>query len=174
MDFLRKIADGLEGAVHRRNELRKEGVTVVLTNGVFDLLHRGHIYSLWSAVEYARTLSPKVALFIAVNGDESVRALKGPTRPVQPWDDRAYALAALEFVDMVFVFNTPRLDKEIRALQPDIYVKAGDYTLEKLNPDERQALEDVKAKIEFMPFLKGYSTTELIKKIAAAAKAGAM
>ncbi len=174
MDFLRKIADGLDGAVRRRNELRKEGVTMVLTNGVFDLLHRGHIYSLWSAAEYARTVSPKAALFIAVNGDDSVRALKGPTRPVQSWNDRAYALAALEFVDTVFVFNTPRLDQEIRALQPDVYVKAGDYTLEKLNPDERKALEEVKAKIEFMPFLKGYSTTELIKKIATAAQAGAM
>jgi len=83
-------------------------------------------------------------------------------------------LGALEFVDTVLVFDTPRLDKEIRELQPDIYVKAGDYTLDTLDAGERAALQEAGAKIEFMPFLKGYSTTELIKKIAAAAKAGAM
>ncbi len=161
---LRTLAD----AVKRREQLRAAGKKVVLTNGVFDLLHAGHLHYLRAAAEKGG------ALFIALNGDASVRALKGPTRPVQTAEERAYALGALEFVDTVFIFTTPRLDAEIRALKPDIYVKAGDYTLEKLNPDERQALEEVKAQIEFMPFLQGYSTTELIKKIAAAAKAGAM
>lgn len=158
----------LADAMKRREQLRAERKTVVLTNGVFDLLHAGHLHYLRAAAGRGG------ALFIALNGDASVRALKGPTRPVQTSDERAYALGALEFVDTVFVFDTPRLDKEIRAIQPDIYIKAGDYTLEKLNPDERKALEDVKAKIEFMPFLAGYSTTDLIKKIAAAARAGAM
>jgi rfaE bifunctional protein nucleotidyltransferase chain/domain len=158
----------LAAAVARREQLRAAKMTVVLTNGVFDLLHVGHLHYLRAAAAKGG------ALFIALNGDASVRALKGPTRPVQPAEERAYALGALEFVDTVFTFDTPRLDAEIRALQPDVYVKAGDYTLEKLNPDERRALEDVKAKIEFLPFLPGYSTTELIRKIAAAAKAGAM
>jgi len=161
---LRSLAD----AVARREKLRAEGTTVVLTNGVFDLLHAGHLHYLRAAAARGG------ALFIALNGDASVRALKGPTRPVQTSAERAYALGALEFVDTVFVFDTPRLDQEIRALKPDLYVKAGDYTVEKLNPAERAALEAIGAKIEFMPFLKGYSTTELIKKIAAAAKAGAM
>jgi rfaE bifunctional protein nucleotidyltransferase chain/domain len=179
-DFNTKICPSPEfkRAIKRRNTLRKDGKTVVLTNGVFDLLHRGHIYCLWSAVQKCSKLLRKntesIALFVAVNGDESVRRLKGPTRPVQPSGDRAYALAALGFVHTVFVFDTPRLDQEIRALKPDIYVKAGDYTLDKLDPDERAALQDTGAQIEFMPFLKGYSTTELIKRIAAAAKAGAM
>jgi len=174
MDFLRKHVQ-LPEAVRRRDELRAAGTPVVLTNGVFDLLHRGHLFCLWSAVDICRTEAKKeVALFIALNGDASVRALKGPTRPVQTSDDRAYALAALEFVSAVFVFDTPRLDQEILALGPDFYVKAGDYTLEKLNPVERAALEKVGAQIKFAPFLKGYSTTELIKKINAAAQAGAL
>jgi D-glycero-beta-D-manno-heptose 1-phosphate adenylyltransferase len=158
----------LAAAVARREKLRVAGTTVVLTNGVFDLLHAGHLHYLRAAAEKGG------ALFIALNGDASVRALKGPTRPVQTSAERAYALGALEFVDTVFIFDTPRLDKEILKLKPDIYVKAGDYTLDKLDPGERTALEKVGAKIKFLPFLKGYSTTELIKKIAAAAKAGAM
>jgi D-glycero-beta-D-manno-heptose 1-phosphate adenylyltransferase len=157
----------LEQAVARRNELRAAGQPVVLTNGVFDLLHPGHLCYLRAAAEGG-------ALFIALNGDASVRVLKGPARPVQTTAERAYTLGALEFVDTLFVFDTPRLDREIRAIRPDIYVKAGDYTLEKLDPGERAALQEVGARIEFPPFLKGYSTTELIRKIAAAAKAGAM
>ncbi len=71
-------------------------------------------------------------------------------------------------MDAVVLFNTPRLDAEIRAIRPDIYCKAGDYTLDKLDPGERAALEAVGARIEFLPFLPGFSTTELIKKIRAA------
>jgi rfaE bifunctional protein nucleotidyltransferase chain/domain len=113
-------------------------------------------------------------LFVALNGDASVRTLKGPARPVQTAAERAYTMGALEFVDTVLVFDTPRLDREIRALRPDIYVKAGDYSLEKLDPSERAALEEVGARIQFLPFLPGYSTTGLLKKIAAAAAAGQM
>lgn len=149
-------------AVARRAQLRAAGKKIVLTNGVFDLLHTGHLYYL----QKARALGD--ALFIALNADTSVRALKGPLRPVQSEEQRAYALAALACVDAVFVFSTPRLDAEIRALAPDIYCKAGDYTLEKLDSGERAALESVGARIEFLPFLPGFSTTALIAKIKAA------
>lgn len=152
----------IEAAVARRAELRAAGRKVVLTNGVFDLLHTGHLYYL----QKARALGD--ALFIALNGDVSVRALKGPLRPVQSEEQRAYALAALACVDAVFVFNTPRLDAEIRALAPDVYCKAGDYTLEKLDAGERGALQGVGARIEFLPFLADFSTTALIAKIKAA------
>ena len=153
---------GLEAAVAKRKELREKGQKVVLTNGVFDLLHTGHL----SYLQEARARGD--ALFIALNSDASVRALKGPTRPIQSQDQRAYALGCLWFVDAVVIFSTPRLDAEIRALAPDIYTKAGDYTLEKLDPTERAALEAVHAKIVFMPFLPGFSTTSLIAKIRAA------
>jgi rfaE bifunctional protein nucleotidyltransferase chain/domain len=149
-------------AVAAREKLHRERKGVVLTNGVFDLLHTGHLYYL----QQARKLGD--ALFVALNGDASVRALKGPTRPIQTEVQRAYALAALECVDAVFIFNTPRLDAEIRGLRPDVYCKAGDYTLEKLDPGERAALEQVRAMIKFLPFLPGFSTTTLIAKIKAA------
>ncbi len=152
----------IDVAVERRMALRAAGKKVVLTNGVFDLLHTGHLFYL----QKARALGD--ALFIALNGDVSVRALKGPLRPVQSEEQRAYALAALACVDAVFFFNTPRLDTEIRALQPDVYCKAGDYTLEKLDPGERVALQGFGSRIEFMPFLAGFSTTALIAKIKAA------
>ena len=145
-----------------REGLRQQGRRVVLTNGVFDLLHTGHLYYL----KKARALGD--ALIIALNADASVRALKGPSRPVQDEEQRAYALGALECVDAVTIFSAPRLTAEIRALRPDVYCKAGDYTLEKLNSEERAALQDVGARIEFLPFLPGFSTTNLIQRIKAA------
>lgn len=155
---LRTLAD----TVAWRERLRREGRRVVLTNGVFDLLHTGHLFYL----QQARALGD--ALLIALNADASVRVLKGPTRPVQDETQRAYALGALACVDGVVVFREPRLTAEIRALRPDVYCKAGDYTLEKLNPEERAALESVGAEIRFMPFLPGFSTTALIARIKAA------
>jgi rfaE bifunctional protein nucleotidyltransferase chain/domain len=152
----------LDAAVAARAGWRKAGRSVVLTNGVFDLLHTGHLYSL----QAARALGD--VLVVAINADESVRAIKGPTRPVQGEQDRAYALGALACVDAVVIFSEPRLTAEIRALAPDLYCKAGDYTLEKLNAEERAALETVGAKIKFIPFLPGFSTTALIAKIKAA------
>ena len=152
----------LEQAVALRERLRQEGRRVVLTNGVFDLLHTGHLHYL----QQARALGD--ALFIALNSDQSVKQLKGPLRPVQTEAERAYALASLACVDAVLVFREKRLTREILALRPDVYAKAGDYTLEKLDADERGALQHVGARIEFMPFLPGFSTTSLIAKIKAA------
>jgi rfaE bifunctional protein nucleotidyltransferase chain/domain len=152
----------LAGAVALRDKLRTQGQRVVLTNGVFDLLHTGHLYYL----QQARARGD--ALFIALNADASVKQLKGPLRPVQTETERAYALAALACVDAVVIFREKRLTGEIRALQPDVYVKAGDYTLEKLDPEERGALQAGGTRIEFMPFLAGFSTTSLIAKIKAA------
>ncbi len=143
-------------------QARSVGRRVVLTNGVFDLLHTGHLFYL----KQARAMGD--ALIVALNSDASVRALKGPLRPVQTEEQRAYALGALECIDAVVIFQEPRLTGEIRALRPDVYCKAGDYTLEKLNPEERTALEEVGAKIAFLPFLPGFSTTQLIGRIKAA------
>ena len=119
----------LAEAVARREELRAEKKLVVLTNGVFDLLHEGHLNSLRADHSYG-------ALFVAINSDESVRAIKGPTRPIENETERARKLAALDYVDVVVIFRTPRLTAEIKALKPDIYCKSGDYNLSKLNPEE--------------------------------------
>ncbi len=156
------VLPDLAAAVAWREAERAAGRTVVLTNGVFDLLHRGHVeYLQRSAILGDR-------LLVAVNSDASVRALKGPTRPLNTEGDRACVLAGLRSVAATFVFAGPRLAAEIRALRPDHYTKAGDYTLETLDASEREALIEVGATIHFMPFLAGHSTTGLIAKGAAA------
>lgn len=163
-----KLFASLEAAVARRAELKSAGKKLVLTNGCFDLLHCGHVYYLREAAKLGDEL------WIGLNAAESVRALKGPTRPVQGDLERAFTLGALEFVRGIFFFHTPRLDGEIRALTPDVYAKAGDYTLETLNPDERAALISAGTEIHFLPFLPGFSTTSLIAKINAASVAGTL
>jgi rfaE bifunctional protein nucleotidyltransferase chain/domain len=155
----------LARAVALRRELRKAGGRLVLTNGVFDLLHPGHA----SYLEAARHLAgPKGLLFVALNSDASVRALKGPLRPVMDERARAFMLAQLRSVDGVILFRGRRLAREITALQPDIYCKAGDYTLATLDPTERAALEAAGSEVVFLPYVKGFSTTSLIGRIHAA------
>lgn len=153
----------LEAACEERERLRQAGRKVVLTNGCFDLLHAGHIFFLEQAARAGD------ALFIALNSDASVRALKGPSRPIQSETERAYALAALASTHTLVLFDEPRLVNEIETLQPDVYVKAGDYTLESLDAGERRALQHVGAEIRFLPFLPHISTSALLQRIAALA-----
>lgn len=145
--------------MNRRERLGREKKKLVLTNGCFDLLHSGHIYFLNTSA----TLGD--VLWVALNGDKSIRKLKGPTRPIQNETERAYNLAALNCIQGIITFNTERLDAEILSIKPDVYVKAGDYSLETINKSERQALESAGTEIIFLPYLNGYSTTELIKRI---------
>ena len=100
-----------------------------------------------------------------INSDASVRELKGNLRPLISEKDRAYMLGALASVDKVVIFNSQRCDRELDAIAPDIYTKAGDYTLEKLDPVERAVLEKHHTKIVFMPFVQGFSTTGIVEKI---------
>ena len=150
----------LEQAVEARRKLAADGRRFAVTNGCFDLLHRGHAEYLMEA----RSLAD--ALYVLVNSDASVRALKGPSRPVNAEDDRAFLLACLEFVDGVVIFRSSRCDAELAALKPDVYVKGGDYTVESLDPAERAALLGAGSDIRFIPFVPGYSTTGTLKKAA--------
>lgn len=150
----------LEALIAYREAAAVEKRSIVLTNGCFDLLHRGHASYL------AQSASLGDLLVVAVNSDASVRALKGPARPCNSETDRAYLLAALRCVDAVFIFPGPRLDAEIRRLRPDVYTKAGDYTVDTLDPEERRALKDVGTEIHILPFLQGHSTTSLIERAA--------
>jgi bifunctional ADP-heptose synthase (sugar kinase/adenylyltransferase) len=102
---------------------------------------------------------------VAVNSDASVRQLKGPDRPLNSEDDRAYALASLRCVTATFVFPGPRLDAEIRRLKPDLYTKAGDYTLDTLDAGEREALLAAGTEIRFLTFIAGRSTTKLVERM---------
>jgi rfaE bifunctional protein nucleotidyltransferase chain/domain len=155
----------LKRAVAIRRRLARDKGLFVLTNGVFDLLHPGHA----SYLERARRLAgPKGKLFVALNADRSVRALKGPHRPIMDEKARAYTLSQLRSVDGVLIFRGKRLAREIAALRPDIYCKAGDYTLSTLDPSERSALLKAGSRIVFLPFLRGFSTTRLVERIRAA------
>ena len=141
-----------------REQLGAHGRRLVFTNGCFDLLHVGHVRYL----RQARALGD--ALVVAVNGDASVRALKGPTRPVNSEDDRAEVLAALECVDFVTVFHTERVTDLVRVIRPHIYAKGGDYTVDSLDPGERGALNEVGAEIRILPLVPGKSTTSTLAK----------
>ena len=155
---IRKKIMTLSEAAEWRAGLRNNGRKLALTNGCFDLLHRGHAEYLIAARESAD------ALIVLLNSDASIRRLKGPGRPVCGEADRAFLLACLAFVDAVVVFDSERCDREIAAVAPDVYVKGGDYTVEKLDPGERAALFACGAEIRFIPFVPGYSTTGLIEK----------
>lgn len=152
----------LDQLVARRAAHAAKGQRVVLTNGCFDLLHAGHIHFL----QQARAAGD--VLFVAVNSDASVRALKGPTRPIQSEQERAFALSALACTDALCLFRELRLTAEITALRPDLYVKAGDYSLATLDPAERAALQAAGTEIRFLPFLPGFSSTDLIRRISSA------
>ena len=131
---------------------------LVFTNGCFDLLHAGHVRYL----QHARALGD--ALVVALNGDASVRALKGPTRPINEEQDRAEVLGALACVDYVTIFQSERVTDIVREIRPQVYAKGGDYTVDSLNPGERSALESVGAEIKILPLVPGKSTTNIIKK----------
>jgi len=148
----------LEDALAWRLDLRTQKRKLALTNGCFDLLHRGHAEYLLEARRSAD------ALLILLNSDRSVQSLKGPSRPICHENDRAFLLACMEFIDAVVIFDSSRCTREIETLKPDVYIKGGDYTVEKLDPGERKALLDCKAEIRFIPFVPGFSTTSLIEK----------
>jgi len=122
----------IEQALEARRKLRSENKTMVLTNGCFDILHAGHISYLQAAQKIGDEL------WIPINSDASVRTLKGPHRPIVQQAERAYCLAALNCVDRIIIFNTPRISKKITQLTPDIYTKAGDYTIETLNKESER------------------------------------
>jgi rfaE bifunctional protein nucleotidyltransferase chain/domain len=153
-----KILD-LNELANRAAQLRAKGRRLVFTNGCFDLLHVGHVRYLSSA----RALGD--ALAVGINGDESVRILKGANRPINNERDRAEVLAALEAVDFVTIFPEARATRVIEAVRPAVYVKGGDYTPEALNAEERDALDHVGSEIQIIPFEPGYSTSRLIQRL---------
>jgi len=142
-----------------RAAMRRRGKRLVATNGCFDLLHLGHVTYL----ENARNQGD--ALLIGLNGDGSVRELKGRDRPLNDENDRAAVLAALASVDGVCIFAERTATRFLAVAQPDIYVKGGDYTLETLNPEERKTVEQAGGRIVIIPLVPGKSTTALLKKI---------
>ena len=146
-----------EEAVEARARLRREGRRLVFTNGVFDLLHVGHVRYL----NEARALGD--ALLVAINSDRAVRELKGANRPVMTEGERAEVLAALEAVTFVTVFDELSPRKLIAELLPDVLVKGGDYALDEIHG--REEVEAAGGRVLSLPFVGGASTTDIIKRI---------
>lgn len=147
----------LDLAVALRENMRQNRRKLVFTNGHFDLLHVGHVDYL----EKARALGD--ALFVGLNGDTSTQHLKGVGRPIVVAEDRARLLAALHAVTAVIIFEDDTAERLIRELQPDIYVKGGDYKNKPL--PERATVEAYGGEIQLIDYLDGYSTTNIIDRI---------
>jgi rfaE bifunctional protein nucleotidyltransferase chain/domain len=148
-----------------RDAMAENGDKLVFTNGCFDLLHVGHVRYL----QAARALGD--ALVVAVNGDDSVRALKGSNRPINNEADRAEILASLACVDYVVPFQTNRVTDLLRIIRPQIYAKGGDYTIDTLDADEVDALRQAGSRIEILPLVPNRSTTATLAKLSVASPA---
>ncbi|HUT14767.1 MAG TPA: adenylyltransferase/cytidyltransferase family protein [Anaerolineae bacterium] len=154
-------------------ELRGKGKTVVFTNGVFDLLHVGHVRYLKAARELGD------ALFVGLNSDGSARGIKGPGRPLMPQAERAEVLCALISVDYVTIYEEPTAEQLVQALQPDIYAKGGDYaaavssTQQTSFPEswvvkplpEARVVESYGGRVVILPYTADRSTSKIIASI---------
>jgi rfaE bifunctional protein nucleotidyltransferase chain/domain len=130
---------------------------VVFTNGCFDILHVGHLRYLAEAKKKGDIL------VVGLNSDSSVKELKGEKRPVIPEDERAEMLAALEMIDYVVIFNETTAINIIKELEPDIYVKGGDYRIEEL--PEAEVVKESGGRLELVAEVKGASTTNIVAEI---------
>jgi D-glycero-beta-D-manno-heptose 1-phosphate adenylyltransferase len=146
-----------EKLLGERQRLRAAGQKLVFTNGVFDLLHVGHVRYL----AQARALGD--ALIVAINSDLTVRELKGPDRPIFDQAERAEILAALRYVDYVTIFDDVSPRSLIATLLPDVLVKGGDYQLDQIHG--REEVEAAGGKVVSLPFVEGASTTALIQRM---------
>jgi phosphoheptose isomerase len=143
-----------------RRAQRARKRTVVWTNGVFDVLHVGHLRSLQGARAFGD------ALVVGVNGDASVRALKGPERPIYPCPERVELLAALELVDAITVFDDATPERVLAVLQPDVHVKGADYAPPHGKPiPEARVVESYGGRIEFIPLIPGRSSTSTLARL---------
>jgi D-beta-D-heptose 7-phosphate kinase/D-beta-D-heptose 1-phosphate adenosyltransferase len=143
----------LPGLLKRLPALRRQGKTIAFTNGCFDLMHIGHVKYLEEAGRGNRVL------IVGLNSDVSINRIKGPSRPIVAQKSRAAVLAALESVDFVVIFNEETPHKTIAAIKPDILIKGADWK------GKPVIGEDLVKKVEFVKFIKGFSTTKIIEKI---------
>jgi rfaE bifunctional protein nucleotidyltransferase chain/domain len=134
---------------------------LVVTNGCFDVLHAGHVTYL----EAARAQGD--VLLVGVNSDQSVRELKGHDRPINAEADRATVLAALQSVDAVCIFTDRTALRFLSTIQPDVYVKGGDYTVDTINQEERRLVEQLGGKVVVLAGVPGKSTSALLEKLRA-------
>ena len=138
-------------------DIKKQGKTMVFTNGCFDILHIGHVRYLKESAKFGDYL------IIGLNSDSSVKRLKGETRPINNESDRAELLSELGFVDYVVIFDEDTPQNLLDEIKPNIYTKGADYTLDTL-PEAKTVLKNG-GRVEFINLVEGKSTTNVIKKI---------
>jgi D-beta-D-heptose 7-phosphate kinase/D-beta-D-heptose 1-phosphate adenosyltransferase len=143
--------------VNTVNAWRVKGLTISFTNGVFDILHEGHIFSLSQAAAEADIL------VVAINSDASVKRIKGPTRPINNENSRALLMASLVMVDAVVVFEEDTPIEVVKAILPDVMVKGGDYRPEQI-AGAREVLAN-SGRVVINPLIEGLSTTQIIESI---------
>ena len=146
-----------EIAVDFCEELRQQGNTIVFTNGCFDIIHAGHVRYLTTAKNFGDVL------IVGLNTDESVRRLKGASRPINNQDDRAEVLLGLKAVDHVILFGEETAEHLIAEVKPAVYVKGGDYTLETL--PEAKIVHRFGGRVKLVNLVAGHSTTNIVEKI---------
>jgi rfaE bifunctional protein nucleotidyltransferase chain/domain len=152
----------IDQLANMRAEWKRAGRTVVWTNGCFDLLHAGHVRSLRAA----RALGD--LLIVGLNSDAAVRAIKGPSRPLVPQQDRVEVIAALEAVDYVTLFDDAEPSAVLARIRPDVHCKGEDYAEGSGRPvPEREVVLGYGGRIEFLPLFEGRSTTGLLERILA-------
>ena len=139
--------------------LRKQGKTIAFTNGCFDILHYGHVKYLEAAKKNNRVL------ILGMNGDASVRKIKGPTRAINPQKMRAFVLASLACIDFVTVFGQETPAELIKAVQPDVLIKGADWKGKEVAGSD--VVKSRGGKVEFIRYVPGFSTTKLIHEIKA-------
>ena len=139
------------------DELRSRGNKIVFTNGCFDILHAGHVRYLTAAKTFGDVL------IVGLNSDESVRRLKGSSRPINSQLDRAEVLSGLKAVDHVIIFGEQTAEALIAEVKPNVYVKGGDYTLDTL--PEAKIVQQFGGRVEFINLVAGRSTTNIVEKI---------
>ena len=141
-----------------RERLKREGKKVVFTNGVFDIVHRGHVEYLTKAKALGEVL------LVGMNTDDSVRRLKGPQRPIVSQDDRAFVLAALRVVDYVCLFDEDTPYNLIESVMPDVLVKGSDWAIDSIVG--KDIVEAAGGKVQTIDYVPNRSTTNIIQKIA--------
>ncbi len=139
------------------DELRSRGNKIVFTNGCFDILHAGHVRYLTAAKTFGDVM------IVGLNSDESVRRLKGNSRPINSQLDRAEVLSGLKAVDHVIIFGEQTAEALIAEVKPNVYVKGGDYTLDTL--PEAKIVQQFGGRVEFINLVAGRSTTNIVEKI---------
>ena len=138
-------------------KIRQSGKKIVFTNGCFDIIHVGHVRYLTTAKSFGDIL------IVGLNSDESVKMLKGENRPINNEKDRAEVLLGLKAVDYVVIFGERTAENLVSEIRPDVYVKGGDYTVDKI--PEAKIVQSYGGRVELVQFVAGHSTTNILKKL---------